>query len=370
MNSSGQQLSLFDDETGNTLEIIILDILNSSQQPSAQELVRICVQECGQSIRENLKESVLHLIDDPSLPEYKKEYLKHILQDGSIDKAIAGADDCHDRRDVNTGIDLLVSMSRKYRSSEDFHEMIRFMGQFREYAPYNNMLVRIQNPSCGFYATANDWKNRFGRTIIEDARPMLILAPMHPVMLVYDMDSTEGKPLPAELINFSRFEGRWEPKWLERLIENAKRYQIQVQRKTLSLSNSGFATHAKRNSQWKMRIVIHDELDGPSCFGVLCHELAHIFLGHLGGDKDLWWPSRLNLGHSPMEIEAESTAFIVTRQLNLTGSSHAYVSAHLKDSDRLPDAVSVDNIAKVSGKILQMAKGLMPEPKPKKEKRR
>ena len=82
------------------------------------------------------------------------------------------------------------------------------MGRFRDYAPYNNMLVRIQNPACGFYATANDWQKRFGRTLIEDARPMLILAPMHPVMLVYDLDQTEGSQLPAELENFSRFPRR------------------------------------------------------------------------------------------------------------------------------------------------------------------
>ena len=55
--------------------------------------------------------------------------------------------------------------------------MIEFMGQFRNYAPYNNMLVRIQNPTCRFYATAKDWAERFGRMVKEDARPMLILRP-------------------------------------------------------------------------------------------------------------------------------------------------------------------------------------------------
>jgi len=40
------------------------------------------------------------------------------------------------------------------------------------------MLVRLQNPTCGFYATERDWDDRFGRNLKEDARPMLILAPM------------------------------------------------------------------------------------------------------------------------------------------------------------------------------------------------
>ena len=86
------------------------------------------------------------------------------------------------------------------------------MGRFRDYAPYNNMLVRIQNPACVFYATASDWQKRFGRTLTEDARPMLILAPMHPVMLVYDLDQTAGSELPTELQNFSHFQGEWKPR--------------------------------------------------------------------------------------------------------------------------------------------------------------
>ena len=61
--------------------------------------------------------------------------------------------------------------------------MVSFMARFRDYAPYNNMLVRMQNSTCSFYATERDWCDRFGRKLKEDARPMLILAPMHPVML-------------------------------------------------------------------------------------------------------------------------------------------------------------------------------------------
>jgi hypothetical protein len=61
------------------------------------------------------------------------------------------------------------------------------------------MLVKLQNPSCGYYATEKDWRVRFQRALKEDARPMLILAPMRPVMLVYDLDSTEGSPSAAKL---------------------------------------------------------------------------------------------------------------------------------------------------------------------------
>ena len=35
-------------------------------------------------------------------------------------------------------------------------------------------------------------REHFGRKLKEDARPMLILAPMHPVLTVYELDQTEG----------------------------------------------------------------------------------------------------------------------------------------------------------------------------------
>jgi hypothetical protein len=43
--------------------------------------------------------------------------------------------------------------------------MVCFMARFRDYAPYNNMLVRLQNPTRSFYATERDWQDRFGRTL-------------------------------------------------------------------------------------------------------------------------------------------------------------------------------------------------------------
>jgi hypothetical protein len=189
----------------------------------------------------------------------------------------------------------------------------------------------------------------------EDASPMLILAPMHPVMLVYDQDQTEGKQLPESLTNFARFKGEWNPKWLSHLVDNAEqRDRIQVQFKNLSSTHAGFATTQVRDSIWKMRIAIHAELDEPSRFGVLCHELAHIHLGHLGTDSDFWWPSRRDLRHNAVEVEAESVAHVVSSRFGLEGASSVYESNHLKGSERLPEGVSLDMIAKVAGQIEEM----------------
>jgi hypothetical protein len=114
-----------------------------------------------------------------------------------------------------------------------------------------------------------------------------------------------------------------------------------------------------------MRIAIHDQLNGPSQFGILCHELAHILLGHLGTDSDQWWPSRLNLDKRTIEIEAESVAYIVTNHLGLEGSSAAYVSRHLMKGGEVPQSVSLDYVVKIAGHIERMATRKMQPRRPR-----
>jgi hypothetical protein len=225
------------------------------------------------------------------------------------------------------------------------------------------MLVRLQNPSCAFFATEKDWRDKHRRYLVEDARPMLILAPMHPVLLVYDLDQTEGAPLPQRLLEFARFDGDRERRWLTNLIANANRHRIKVDFKKLSSTLGGFATFLGSGT-WKRRIVIHADLDEPSRFGVLAHEMGHILLGHLGNDEDHWWPSRLGLSKNAVEVEAEAVAHIVATRFGLRGGSAAYLSGYIKD-EAVPAAVSLDNIAKVAGRIEQMAQGLLPAPRPK-----
>jgi hypothetical protein len=342
----------------------ILNALARHQQPSARELLEAVEKNIGLEARWDFRAVLLRMSQDKDLTGADRRYCQSILEDGSVDAALRG-EDAPDEEALST-IDALLHQSQVYRASESFQEMIDFMGRFRNYAPYNNMLVRLQNPACGFYATAYDWRHRFERALKEDARPMIILAPMHPVMLVYDVDQTEGKELPKELREFSRFEGKWNPDWMKRMLENANRHGIRVQFKTLSSTNSGFATLSRDVGKWKMRIVVHGKLDSPSRFGVLCHEMAHVLLGHLGSDFDHWWPSRSNLDRHSVEVEAESVAFIVANRLGLQGTSAAYVSRHLVEG-RVPEGVSLDLIGKVAGKIERMAMFTLPKPKPKKK---
>ncbi len=349
MTDTRQPLLFADVPEVETVTDAVREILRNRAQPSAWELLSALHRKLGLKVRWAVEEAMRRLLDDSLLTRSQRAYLRDLVESDDWQIAICGGD--RPAREIESTIDALFRESVAYQNSTSFQEMVSFMANFRDYAPFNNMLVKLQNPSCSFFATQKDWHKRFSRRLKEDARPMLILAPMHPVMLVYDLDSTEGPELPQELQRFAKFEGEWAPERLSRTVGNAStRDLIRIDTVKLSSTNAGFATISAGQDGMKMRIGLHDELDESSLYGVLLHELAHIYLGHLGGDKDSWWPSRGDLARRAMEVEAEAAAYIVSRRAGLKGASPHYVSRYLDGDATLP-AISLDLIAKVAGRL-------------------
>lgn len=362
--TAADQPSLFADAP--EVEAVVAAVresLANRAQPSAWELLAALDQKLGLKARWAVGDAMRRLVDDASVTHSQRAYLRDLLGSEDWQNAMRGCE--RPAREVVSTVDALLRESTAYRSSASFQEMVSFMGNVRDYAPFNNMLVKLQNPSCSFFATQKDWGRRFKRWLKEDARPMLILAPMHPVMLVYDLDSTEGPPLPQELQQFAKFEGEWDPARLSRTVENAStRDLIRIGTVKLSSTNAGFATISGGHGGMKMRIGLHDELDAPSRYGVLLHELAHIYLGHLGGDRDGWWPSRGDLARRAMEVEAEAVAHIISRRAGLKGASPHYVSRYL-DGDATLKAISLDLIAKVAGRLEEMGTSRLGKRRPR-----
>jgi len=85
---------------------------------------------------------------------------------------------------------------------------------------FNAMLLHIQKPGLTYAASAYDWATRFERIIKEDAHPLLILWPFGPGAFVYDVQDTEGKPLPDDMVQTFHASG---PITAERLSTYIKR---------------------------------------------------------------------------------------------------------------------------------------------------
>ncbi|HWQ93608.1 MAG TPA: ImmA/IrrE family metallo-endopeptidase [Clostridia bacterium] len=226
-------------------------------------------------------------------------------------------------------LDQLLTDSRLYTQSKDYKELLDFVVRLRNFAPFNAMLLQVQNPGLSYAASAHDWQARFGRSIKEGARPLLILWPFGPVALVYDVQDTEGKPLPKDVAAFfargaiddQRLAGFKPPlckkgiDWLYVDAGDQRAGMIRVVQRP-----------AKPNEKTLYRIHINRNHPAPTQFTTLAHELAHLFLGHMGPDKPLNVPERPTITHTQRELEAESVAFLVCKRNGVTSKSETYLA--------------------------------------------
>jgi len=328
-----------------------------ARQGSASELVRELESEVGWPARHVLASVLDELRASRELPETARKYLRHTLTGGEVIKALAGR--VTPDHELQASLDQLFGKSHRFRQSRKFAEAVEFIAKFRDYSPFNNMLAYLQNPMATYFATARHWHKTFGRSVKEDARGMVLLAPRTPVLIVYDVADTEGPPLPDKLRVFAKTSGRFNPAILDRTVKNAERDRIHVERKPMGQLRGGFSTTPIYNAKWKMRIGLRDELDPPAAYSVLCHELAHIYLGHVGADPDDWWPYRTNLTEGVIEIEAESVAHIVCRRAGLETRSVEYLSSYVEDNSDI-DGISLDLVSRIAGRIEEMGRRLMP----------
>lgn len=70
-------------------------------------------------------------------------------------------------------------------------------------------------------------------------------------------------------------------------------------------------------------------------FATLAHELAHLFLGHLGPDKHLSIPTRPKKSLEQRELEAESAAYIVCIRNGVENQSQSYLANYVAQGTTL-----------------------------------
>ncbi len=328
----------------------------SQRQGSPVELIRGLEDEVGWRARHIVLGVLDELRDEKELSAPDRKYLTYTLNAASIKEALAEGTD--PITEYQSSLDDLFTRSRRFRRSKKFAEAVEFVAKFHEYSPYNNELVYSQNPMTTHFATASHWVKMFGRAVKEEARGMVILAPKTPVLLVYDISDTVGPPLPKQFEVFGRTLGRFNPLTLQHTLANCEQQKICVQRLPLAQLRAGFATRRVSDQKYKMRIGLREKLDDAAAYAALCHELAHIFLGHVGTDKDRTWPYRLNLSNAVMEIEAEAVAHIVCCRTGLKTYSAEYLSSYVGEETEL-ESISFDLVCRVASRIETMGKRLI-----------
>ena len=250
-------------------------------------------------------------------------------------------------------LDQLLTDSRLYTQSRDYKALLDFVVRLRNFAPFNAMLLQVQKPGLSYAASARDWRERFGRTPKEGARPLLILWPFGPVALVYDVMDTEGKPLPKDVASFFAHGPIDEQKFgfFSKLI--AKR-NIELCLVDAGDQNAGSirvikrATKDKEATQYRMRL--NGSHSVPVRFATRAHELGHLFLGHLGPDRALNVPTRPAMSHAQREIEAESVAYLVCARNAVKSKSETYLTTYVGKKSTIEE-IDLYQVMRVAGQV-------------------
>ncbi len=264
----------------------------------------------------------------------------------------------------SSSVDDLIASAIAYHTPEHLSDLLEFMKRLKKYSIYNALLLHVQNPSVRMVATPKDWWVGYHRTIRKDARPMLILAPMHPVLFVFDIRDTEGDELPEAVERELKdpFQAYGDvPEWAwTRTFENCTELSIIIEFRDL---DSGHAGQLGRTGDDSFQMILNSRHTRTQQYATLIHELAHLFLGHLGESPKGWWKSRRGLDHAVREFEAEIAAHLVCERLGIKTGSDKYLSIY-SDGQTMP-SYSLGETLKAASKLEEIRHGKLKFKKPK-----
>ena len=285
-----------------------------------------------------------------------------------------------DRESSRRALDELFSVARRYNSSKAYLELMQLIGRFRSYSPFNAMLIHTQMPGARFAATARRWHREFGRQIKVEARPLVILQPMGPVLFVFDVTDTDrlpgALPLPPSIEDpFGVIAGEVGNQF-EQTIENAKRDGVSVTERGDGSQRAGSIQAVALGGDMEMptakrpqsvlepilrryELILNSKLSRESRYATLVHELGHLYCGHLGTLDPKLWPDRRGLPIELREFEAESICYLVCARLGLDNPSAEYLAGYVRHHETTPP-ISLDAVMKAAWLIEQMGRSGLP----------
>lgn len=277
---------------------------------------------------------------------------------------------------ARSALDDLFRLAGQYRTSKEYSDLLKFIGRFRFYSPFNAMLVYAQMEGATYVAPPHRWLRDYKRRIRTGARPLVILQPMGPVMFVFDVADTEPEqdapPLPKKIEKpFEVRQGKVRSE-LQVTMENAKRDGIHIIEKDSGSQSAGSIGQAQPGNQLKVlskirpveqyvmvpvryEMLLNSKHTSEAKYATLVHELAHLYCGHLGTPNEKWWPDRRGLPSEICEFEAESVSYLLCSRIGIDSPSDEYLAGYLKENAETP-TMSLDCVLKASGLIEQMGR--------------
>jgi hypothetical protein len=224
---------------------------------------------------------------------------------------------------------------------------MRFIARIPNYSTYNGLLLYLQNPLATYVATARTWAQKYNRQPKRNAKPLVILAPMAPILFLFDIQDTEGAPIPSDLLQPREIDDQQLGKCYATTLHNAAIHGISVYETSLNsdeMDTASRITPAVRKKYQNLNlpkdtcyiIFIDKTLTLEGRYATLAHELGHIFCSHLGIDRHAWWPERGDLNIRGEKIEADSVAYLVCQRTGLKTDSEQFLPQASETHQEIP----------------------------------
>ena len=272
-------------------------------------------------------------------------------------------------------VDEVFETSRSSRHPSDYLTLLNFISRFPHYSPLNTFLLYTQNPSASLVATAGTWMKVHNRRPIRGARPLIILAPMSPVVFVYDIADTEGDPIQIGYLKTAEAKINWDNKVYQHTVANSAHHGIEIREIPLQDTQTVSVmpvTGRLREKYHELHIstaasylvLVHSSATIKDRYVDLVNNLGRIFCGHLGIDSRAWWPDRRGFSTASENIEAESVTLLVAARKGIMEVAGKELSACEDLNGKLPP-FSLNVILQVVGYIEDMGKAIWKGPKKK-----
>lgn len=263
----------------------------------------------------------------------------------------------------------LIDAVKKEKNNEQLLSYFEFCSRFHNYSFGNRLLIWAFKPDATFVAGFRTWQ-KMGRYVKKGERGIPIFAPMRirvkkkeeqdpdseifddltdtspeeeetktitrfKVVYVFDVSQTEGDPLP-ETPDTLAVEGD-ASKLLPALEEAVRESRITLE----YVDDLGKAAGVSKRG----KIHILTSLDTAQRFSVLVHEFAHELLHGS-------WERAGGLSRKVMELEAEASAFVVTKHFGLETKAPTYLALYrVEDVDIMG---SLERIVSTASRIIRL----------------
>jgi hypothetical protein len=225
-------------------------------------------------------------------------------------------------------IDAMARQVLDSGGANSYEDLLDQVAGIPNRALFNALLAILQLPHATMLCTGWEWEQRWGRRIVPEQRPLVLMFPFGPVEFVFDVSQTEptdrARPLPLDASPFAMDPIADAHAVLSKLTSGVQELGVRVvvarQGVMLvgkigrveaagSLRVVGRDPHAPaREVPVRWVVALNGSHPPTEQLATLAHELGHLFCGHVGADRGDPWPNRDEPEHAVREFEAESVA--------------------------------------------------------------